>query len=283
MAPSTRTRARPDPPAEEWRARKTERRSILWRWRRGIYVVALLALAGASGVAFAATRLELPSTEPPDTSSVVCAADVPEGCNADNALARFHASVDRIEVELDDVPQILIDAVIAAEDRDFFRHGGVDPIGIARALWQDLRAGGFEQGASTISQQYVRTTYLSTERTVTRKLKEAVLAIKLEQELSKEEILERYLNTVYLGRGAYGIGAAARVYFGHAVTQVDLSEAAYLASLLRSPEAGDADARPRGGDTPPRDRPPGHGRGGLHHRGRVRGGQRGAVDRRLAR
>ncbi|MGH9118814.1 MAG: transglycosylase domain-containing protein [Acidimicrobiales bacterium] len=212
----------------------------MWRWRRGVYVVGLLALAATSGVAYAATRIELPSTEPPDTSSVVCAADVPEGCNADNALARFHASVDRIEIDLADVPQIQIDAVIAAEDRDFFRHGGVDPIGIARALWQDLRAGGFEQGASTITQQYVRTTYLTTERTVTRKLKEAVLAIKVEQELSKEEILERYLNTAYMGRGAYGIGAAARVYFGHAITQVDLAEAAYLASLLRSPEAGDA-------------------------------------------
>jgi membrane peptidoglycan carboxypeptidase len=232
MAPSRRRSAGKGP--------KRKRRSILWRWRRGIYVLALLALAAASGVGFAATRIELPATAVPDTSSVVCAADVPEGCNADNALARFHASVDRINVELDDVPQIVIDAVIAAEDKDFFRHGGVDPIGIARALWQDLRAGGFEQGASTITQQYVRTTYLSTERTVTRKLKEAVLAIKVEQELSKEQILERYLNTVYMGRGTYGIGAASRVYFGHAVALADLPEAAYLASLLRSPEAGDA-------------------------------------------
>lgn len=222
------------------RAPETKRRSIVWRWRRGLFLLGLLGLAGLSGVAFAATRIELPPTEPPDLSSVVCGADVPEGCNADNALARFYASVDRVPVALDEVPQVLIDAVIAAEDRDFFSHGGVDPIGIARALWQDLRAGGFEQGASTITQQYVRTTYLSTERTVTRKLKEAVLAIKVEQELSKEEILERYLNTVYLGRGAYGIGAAARVYFGHSVTQVDLAEAAYLAGLLRAPEDGDA-------------------------------------------
>jgi membrane peptidoglycan carboxypeptidase len=223
------------------RAPETQRRSFVWRWRRGLYLLGLLGVAGLSGVAFAATRLELPATEVPDLSSVVCGADVTVGgCTADNAMARFHAGIDRVQVDLEDVPQVLIDAVIAAEDRDFFTHGGVDPIGIARALWQDLRAGGFEQGASTITQQYVRTEYLTTERTITRKLKEAILAIKVEQELSKEEILERYLNTAYLGRGAYGIAAAARTYFGHSLSEVDVPEAAYLAGLLRSPEDGDA-------------------------------------------
>ncbi|MGH9245808.1 MAG: transglycosylase domain-containing protein [Acidimicrobiales bacterium] len=209
-----------------------------------MFLLGLLAVAGLSGVAYGYTQIELPSAEPPDFSSFVCGIDVPQDCNADNAMARFHADVDRVEVELDEVPQVVIDAVIAAEDRDFFSHGGVDPLGILRALWQDIRAGGFEQGASTITQQYVRTTYLSAERTVTRKLKEAVLAIKVEQELSKEEILTRYLNTVYLGRGAYGIDAAARAYFGHPISGVDLAEAAYLAGLLRAPEQGDATRAP---------------------------------------
>jgi penicillin-binding protein 1A len=133
----------------------------------------------------------------------------------------------------------MVDAVLAAEDRTFFDHGGVDPWGTARALWADLRNQGGTQGGSTITQQYVKNVYLTSERTLTRKLKEAVLSIKLEQEFSKQQILERYLNTVYFGRGAYGIGAAVRTYFGHDLSQVTLPEAAYLAGLIRSPETAD--------------------------------------------
>src|SRR5258708_31921524 len=134
----------------------------------------------------------------------------------------------------------MIGSVLAAEDRTFFDHGGVDPWGTARALWADLRNKGSTQGGSTITQQYVKNVYLSSERTITRKIKEAVLSIKLEQELTKQQILERYLNTVYFGRGAYGIGAAVRVYFDHDVSKLTLPEAAYLAGLIRSPETADA-------------------------------------------
>jgi penicillin-binding protein 1A len=113
-------------------------------------------------------------------------------------------------------------------------------VGIARAAYQDIRGDGVQQGGSTITQQYVKLVYLTSERTITRKIKEAVLAVKLEQELSKEEILERYLNLVYFGRGAYGVGTAARAYFGKDLSQLDLAEAAYLAGLIRAPEAADA-------------------------------------------
>ena len=114
---------------------------------------------------------------------------------------------------------MLVQAVLAAEDRTFYDHGGVDPVGIVRALWANLRSESVQQGGSTITQQYVKNVYLTQERTVTRKIKEAALAVKLERELPKQEILTRYLNTIYFGRGAYGVEAASRTYFGKSVGQ----------------------------------------------------------------
>ena len=145
---------------------------------------------------------------------------------------------------LEEVPQVLVDAVLATEDRDFFQHGGVDPVGIARAFYNDMRGRGVQQGGSTITQQYVKNVYLTSERSVARKVKEAILAVKLERELDKQQILERYLNTIYFGRGAYGVGAASRAYFGKDVRDVELGEAAYLAGLIRSPAAADALTHP---------------------------------------
>jgi penicillin-binding protein 1A len=130
--------------------------------------------------------------------------------------------------------------VLATEDRDYYEHGGVDPVGIGRALYNDLRGGGVKQGGSTITQQYVKNVYLTSERSIGRKLKEAVLAVKLERELDKDEILERYLNTIYFGRGAYGVGAATRAYFDKDVREIGLQEASYLAGLIRSPGGADA-------------------------------------------
>ena len=138
------------------------------------------------------------------------------------------------------MPGVLKQAVLATEDRDFYEHGGVDPVGIARALYNDLRGRGVQQGGSTITQQYVKNVYLTSERSITRKIKEAVLAVKLERELDKDEILERYLNTIYFGRGAYGVGAASRAYFGKDVRDIGLPEASYLAGLIRSPGGADA-------------------------------------------
>jgi penicillin-binding protein 1A len=224
--------------------RPAQRRGALWRWRRGLFVVGLVGVAATGGAASVIFNINLPPEEVLSQTSFVCLADVTTGCGPDNAIATFSAEEDRINVPLDEVPSVLIDAVLATEDRDFFEHGGVDPVGIARAFYNDVRGRGVQQGGSTITQQYVKNVYLTSERSITRKVKEAVLAVKLERELDKEEILGRYLNTIYFGRGAYGVGAAARAYFGKDVRQLGLPEAAYLAGLIRAPEAADALADP---------------------------------------
>ncbi|MGI8407308.1 MAG: transglycosylase domain-containing protein, partial [Actinomycetota bacterium] len=142
-------------------------------------------------------------------------------------------------------------AVISAEDRDFYEHNGVSVRGIARAAWANLTGGEVQQGGSTITQQYVKNAVLQdNERTVTRKAKEAILAIKLERRHSKKEILGFYLNTIYFGRGAYGIEAAARAYFDKPAKDLELGEMAYLAGIIPAPESyqpedGQAAARGR--------------------------------------
>jgi penicillin-binding protein 1A len=221
-----------------------KRRSALWRWRRGLFVVGLAGVATVGGAASVVFNISLPPANPEEQTSFVCAADVTVECGPNNAIASFSAEEDRINVPLGEIPQVVIDAVLATEDRDFFEHGGVDPVGIARAFYNDVRGRGVQQGGSTITQQYVKNAYLTSERSITRKVKEAVLAVKLERELSKEEILGRYLNTIYFGRGAYGVGAASRAYFGKDIRLVGLPEAAYLAGLIRAPEAADALVHP---------------------------------------
>ena len=138
-------------------------------------------------------------------------------------------------VRLKYLPSHLRHAVVATEDRRFHYHFGVDPVGLARAMAENLRAGAIVQGGSTITQQLAKNLYLSSERTVARKLQEMVLAIWLEIRFSKEEILELYLNRVYFGAGAYGVEAAAQRYFGKPAAQVNLAEAALLAGLLKAP------------------------------------------------
>jgi len=138
-------------------------------------------------------------------------------------------------VPLTDVPSLLQQAVMAIEDERFYSHRGIDLRGIARALWRNFRAGELVQGGSTITQQLARNLFLTQERAVSRKVAEILLALEIERRLTKEEILERYLNQVYFGQGAYGIEMAARVYFGKPVKAVTLPEAALLAGLIRGP------------------------------------------------
>ena len=217
------------------------RRSIFWRWRRGFFAIGLVGLLLLAGAGYLFTSVPLPDRDPPLLQTTfMCASDVSTGCNADNSIAQLSGGVNRISVSWDEIPPVMVDAVLAAEDRSFFEHGGVDPAGILRAVWSNLRAGGVSQGGSTITQQYVKNVYLTQERTFIRKIREAALAVKVERELPKEEILTRYLNTIYLGRGAYGIEAASRVYFGRNLDRLTLPEAAYLAGLIRSPETADA-------------------------------------------
>lgn len=220
-------------------------RSFLWRWRRGLFLSGLVSVALLGGVTSIVFNISLPPADPLLQTSFVCAADVTEACGPDNAIATFSAEEDRISVPLEEVPEVLTQAVLATEDRDYYEHGGIDPVGIGRALYQDLRGTSqSRQGGSTITQQYVKNAYLTSERSITRKVKEAVLAVKLERELDKDEILERYLNTIYFGRGAYGVGAASRAYFGKDVRQMGLPEASYLAGLIRSPGPADAQDYP---------------------------------------
>ena len=153
-------------------------------------------------------------------------------------ITGLHVEQDRTPLPLERIPAVLIDAVIATEDRRFYEHKGVDARGIGRALVNNSRSGRTE-GGSTITQQLVKNTIGSNELTLQRKVREASLAVGLEQTLSKDQILERYLNTVYFGQGAYGVGAAIRVYFAHPPEQLTLAEAALLAGLIRSPVSAD--------------------------------------------
>ncbi len=141
----------------------------------------------------------------------------------------------RIPVKLAEVPKQLINALIATEDSRFYEHHGVDPVGIARAVSVAISNGGASQGASTITQQLARNFFLTPEKTLMRKAKEAVLAIEIENALSKDEILELYLNKIYLGYRSYGVAAAAKTYFGKNLNELSLSEMAVIAGLPKAP------------------------------------------------
>jgi penicillin-binding protein 1A len=147
-------------------------------------------------------------------------------------------------VEPNDIPKVMRRAVIAAEDRRFYEHGGIDVRGTMRALWADLRNAKTVQGGSTITQQYVKNAYVGNERSITRKIREAVLASQLDRQMDKDEILFHYLDQVYFGEGAYGVGAAAQTYFGKSIRDVTLSEAATLAGIIPAPSAYDPRTNP---------------------------------------
>jgi penicillin-binding protein 1A len=154
-------------------------------------------------------------------------------------LGSIPAERNREPVTLSHMSKWLPRATIAVEDRRFYQHGGVDYEGIARAAWKDLTAGKVVEGGSTITQQLVRNLYTGREKTFTRKLKEACLAIKLSSKMSKHEILDKYLNTVYYGNHAYGVEAAAQTYFSKHARQLDLLESAVLAGLPQAPSDDD--------------------------------------------
>lgn len=165
-------------------------------------------------------------------TSVVYAAD-------GSVLAEFHAAENRLLVDYEDIPRHLRDAVVAIEDERYWLHLGVDLQAVARALIENVEAEGVVQGGSTITQQYLKNTLLTPDVTLDRKLTEAALALRLEAGLTKEEILGNYLNTVYFGNGAYGVGAAAATYFGKQVDELDLAESALLAGFIQSPSRTD--------------------------------------------
>ena len=150
-------------------------------------------------------------------------------------IARFTAEIDREVVDLDAVAEEARQAVVVAEDHRFYEHQGVDPLSLVRAVVTNVRTGGIAQGGSTLTQQYVKSAFVGDEQTLLRKVREAVISIQLERDVEKDEILERYLNEVYFGQGAYGIEAAATTYFGVSAGELDAAQGATLAQLLPAP------------------------------------------------
>jgi 1A family penicillin-binding protein len=223
--------AEPDP--GEARAREAATRSdlrVLRRFAIGlslVFIAGFLAFTGAMMWALHDLPLDRPRTELDQPALLI------EAANGE-PLGR----VGPLKVEampLKAFPERLVEAVLSIEDRRFYSHFGVDPFGIARAMQRNLEAGEIVEGGSTITQQLVKIQMLNGDRTYTRKLREAMTAIWLEMRVSKEEILTRYLNSIYMGAGARGMPAAARLYFDKAPSELTLAEAAMLAGLIRAP------------------------------------------------
>src|SRR6266853_721440 len=156
---------------------------------------------------------------------------------ADGLLIGEFGEERRSVVNIEEVPSLMKQAILAAEDERFYQHTGVDYHGVLRAAYSNLVTGGKTQGASTITMQVARNFFLSREKTLTRKLYEALLAFKIENSLSKDQILEIYINQIYLGQRAYGFGAAAQVYFGKTLSQLNSAEIAMLAGLPKAPSS----------------------------------------------
>ena len=152
-------------------------------------------------------------------------------------VSKIQSTQDRVSVPLSSVPKDVQNAFLAAEDLRFYQHFGIDPLRIFGALRSNLRSGDYAEGASTITQQLVKLSHLSAQKTIGRKLEEMYLALQLESQCSKDEILEMYLNFIYFGRGAYGIEAAARAYFGISAAELSAAQGAVLAAVIKAPSA----------------------------------------------
>ncbi|HEX9154031.1 MAG TPA: transglycosylase domain-containing protein, partial [Nitrospira sp.] len=206
-----------------------------WRW----WQVALIAVAviGMLGVLAVAGVLWHYAQDLPDLNQLqnYQPSLVTQVYSSDNQLIGQFFLERRILTPLSQIPEKLRGAVIAVEDVRFFEHPGLDYIGILRAAWTNLRRGGKVEGASTITQQLARSLFLSSERTIDRKIRELVLAYKMELVSTKEQILETYLNQIYFGQGAYGVASAAQSYFGKDLSALTVAEAAFLAGLPKSP------------------------------------------------
>lgn len=195
-------------------------------------ILFVLIVAGAGCGFFSATMQSLP-----DVAAVQPAASSQIYDVHGNLVTTVHATENRLPVKLADVPKNLQNAFVATEDARFYSHHGIDPIGILRAVWVNIAHNGVAEGGSTITQQLARNAFLTQDRTLKRKLQEALLALRLEQHYTKQEILEMYMNQIYFGQGAYGVQAAAHVYFGKDVKDLTLAQCAILAGLPQSPNA----------------------------------------------
>ena len=208
-----------------------KRRSFLGRMVYWVFVLGIWGVVGVAGL-FAYYASQLPPIDqlavpkrPPNIAILA----------ADGTLLANRGDTGGAAVRLSELPPYLPKAFVAIEDRRFYQHFGIDPVGIGRAIIRDATGHGGMEGGSTLTQQLAKNLFLTQERTLSRKIQEAILALWLERKYSKDQILELYLNRVYFGSGAFGVEAAARKYFGKSARQVTLSEAAVLAGLMKSP------------------------------------------------
>lgn len=225
-APTPRRSGRGGPAAKKPLTRKQQVRRVL-KWCLVVGLAGVVVVAGLAVFAYSTTSVPNPNAEFKTQTSYIYYAD------GKSKLGQF-ALQNRDSISYDEMPQDVKDAVVAAEDRTFWTNHGIDPKGIIRAAFSNAK-GNSTQGASTITQQYVKVLYLNQQRTYQRKVKEAILSLKIQRQMSKQEILEGYLNTIYFGRGAYGIQAAAQAYFGVPAAKLTLRQAAVLASVINNP------------------------------------------------
>ncbi|KQV62766.1 MULTISPECIES: PBP1A family penicillin-binding protein [unclassified Caulobacter] len=242
-AATTRPPPPPPPPEEPFRAdlkhHAARKKARKWGWIWGVVLVALLAgvLAVGGGAGYVWFKY-LKDTPPLPTRDALFAVNRAPGIRFEDRNGQVIATRGPRygqRITLGGVPNYVPLAFLAAEDRRFYKHGPIDAQGIVRAAWVNWRGGRTKQGASTLTQQLAKGLFLTPDRVVKRKLQEMLLAWKLEQVLSKDEILELYLNRIYFGAGTYGVDGASQTYFGKPASQLTLSESALLASLPKAP------------------------------------------------
>ncbi|HEY3663672.1 MAG TPA: biosynthetic peptidoglycan transglycosylase, partial [Chthoniobacterales bacterium] len=218
-----RTRRKPASPNKK-------RKGRAWRWILGFFLVAIplaIVVAVLSFYAVWAQTFDLKRLGTmPERNTVF---------DVDGKIYSRLAGANRLKVPLKQVSPVFIQALLAREDTRFYEHGGIDWRGVLRALYRDAMSRSAKEGASSITQQLARNSLPLGGRTLSRKLLEAMVALRIERELSKDQILELYVNRIYFGSGCYGVETASQSYFGKSAAKLDLSESALLAGLIRSP------------------------------------------------
>ena len=184
---------------------------------------------------------QLPSTE--DIMQIQLSVPLRIYASNDELIAEY-GEKRRQPISIEETPPDLLNAILASEDANFYKHSGVDFTGIIRAIVANFRSGGHGQGASTVTMQVARNYFLTREKTYTRKFKEVLLAFKLEKQLEKQQILELYVNKIFLGHRSYGFGAAALVYYGKPINDLNLAQFAMLAGLPKAPSSNNPVSNP---------------------------------------
>lgn len=222
---------RDDLPTSHERPRARRRVGMVLKIFLGIFIFILVMVAGI-GIGFVTANI---NAKPDLAGDILPPVSSQIYDSAGNEIANIHATENRMLVKIEQVPLNLQNAFVAIEDNRFYEHNGVDPRGLLRAVYANLRDQEISEGGSTITQQLAKNAYLTQERTIKRKIQEVFLALQLEKQYTKQEILEMYLNQIYFGQGAYGVQAAAKTYFNKNVEELTLAECALLAGIPKSP------------------------------------------------